>query len=218
MQATKQRIIKISEKLFFENGIANVRLQQIADKANISVGHLAYHFKNKEAIVNAAYQQVFKALSEIFYGDVKTKDLTDFDELFEALFQLVNTYPFCFNNVWEISRHHPLIKNKWDDFLNKKLLRTQKRLAFHIKRGVLKKESYKGEYKLLAQQLILNFHFRIPQQILSGKSTSIKLFKDALWSLIYPYLTNKGLEEYHKLIVAGKKILSKRTVQKNNRK
>ena len=148
----------------------------------------------------------------MFNGDVKTNDLTDFDELFEALFHLINTYPFCFNNVWEISRNHPLIRIKWDDFLNRKLLRTQKRLAFHVKRGVLKKESYKGEYKLLAQQLILNFHFRIPQQILSGKSSTLKMFKDALWSLIYPYLTNKGLKEYERLITGNK--ASKRSVQK----
>ena len=33
MDSTKQRIIKIAEKLFFETGIANVRLQQIADAA-----------------------------------------------------------------------------------------------------------------------------------------------------------------------------------------
>ena len=204
MHATKQRIVKIAENLFFEYGIANVRLQQIADQAGISVGHLAYHFKNKEAIVTAAYQQVFKDLSQMFNGNVKTTDLTDFDELFESLFYLVNTYPFCFNNVWEISRHHPLIQNKWDDFLNKKLRRTQKRLAFHVKRGVLKKESYKGEYKLLAQQLILNFHFRIPHQLLQGKSASLKEFKDALWSLIYPYLTNKGLREYKKFIEMNK--------------
>jgi AcrR family transcriptional regulator len=210
MEATKQRIITISEKLFFEHGIANVRLQQIADKADISVGHLAYHFRNKETIVNAAYQKVFKDLALMFNGDVKTKDLTDFDELFESLFQLINTYPFCFNNVWEISRNHPLIQNKWDDFLNRKLLRTQKRLAFHVQRGVLKKESYKGEYKLLAQQLILNFHFRMPQR----RSGTMKVFKDALWSLIYPYLTNKGLREYQ-ILIAGNKS-ARKGVQKKN--
>ena len=210
----KNKILEVSQKLFFENGIANTRLQQIADEAGISVGHLAYHFKNKETIVTEAYQQVFKALSQMFNGDVKAPSLMDFNELFESLFSLVATYPFCFNNVWEISRSHPLIQSKWDDFLNKKLTRIQKRFSFHVKRGVLKDESYKGEYKLLAQQLILNFHFRIPQQKLIAKSTSLKLFKDALWSLIYPYLTSKGLKEYNKFItskVFAKKISIKKT-------
>ena len=201
MSATvKNKILEVSQKLFFENGIANTRLQQIADEAGISVGHLAYHFKNKEAIVTDAYQQVFKALSQMFNGDVKVPSLIDFDELFESLYSLVTTYPFCFNNVWEISRSHPLIQRKWDDFLNKKITRIQKRFSFHVDRGILKEESYKGEYKLLAQQLILNFHFSIPQQKTTGKFISLKLFKDSLWSLIYPYLTNKGLKEYNKLI------------------
>ena len=200
MQATKQRIIKIAERLFFEYGIANVRLQQIADEAGISVGHLAYHYKNKEAIVSAAYQQVFENLSIMFDGDVKKTNLTDFEELFDAIFHLTTTYKFCFNNVWEISRNHPEIQSQWEDFLNKKSLRTHKRLTYHVKRGVLKKESYKGEYRLLTQQLILNFHFRIPQEILKGESARLKMFKDCLWSLIYPYLTNKGLKEYHRLI------------------
>ena len=41
---TKQKIVHASIKLFNENGVANVRLQQIADEIGISVGNLAYHF------------------------------------------------------------------------------------------------------------------------------------------------------------------------------
>ena len=200
MDTTKQRIIKIAEKLFFEIGIANVRLQQIADAAKISVGNLAYHFRNKEAIVEAAYEDVLKDLSQMLYKDVKTTDLRDFDELFGAIFHLVNTYRFCFNNVWEISRYHPVIQNRWENFLRKKLVRTQKRLEFHVKRGFLKQEPYKGAYTLLAQQLILNFFFWIPQQILNGKPATFLLFKKSLWNLLYPNLTGKGLQEYNKYI------------------
>jgi AcrR family transcriptional regulator len=40
-QGTKQRIIEAAISLFNTNGIANVRLIQIADEAGISVGNLA---------------------------------------------------------------------------------------------------------------------------------------------------------------------------------
>lgn len=50
MATTKQRIILNAKKLFSQNGIANTRLQQIADETGISVGNLAYHFPNKEEI------------------------------------------------------------------------------------------------------------------------------------------------------------------------
>lgn len=60
MLTTKQRILKISEKLFFEQGIANVRLQHIADNSGISIGNLAYHFKNKEVIVEEVYNELLR--------------------------------------------------------------------------------------------------------------------------------------------------------------
>ena len=202
--ATKDKILKVSQKLFFEYGIANIRLQKIADDAGISVGHLAYHYKNKEAIVSAVYQHVFKAMSVMLKSDVKPVNLMDFEELFDAIYRLVNTYPFCFNNIWEISRHHPEIQKKWKNFLDKKILRIEKRIQFHLKRGVLLPEPYEDAYKLLAKQLMLNFHFWIPQQILNGKPASVKLFKNSLWNLIHPYLTKTGIKEYKRLEIPNK--------------
>ena len=46
----KEIIIKEALHLFNTNGFVNVRLQHIADAASISVGHMAYHYKNKDAI------------------------------------------------------------------------------------------------------------------------------------------------------------------------
>jgi hypothetical protein len=51
--STKQKILNTSIRLFNEDGMANVPLQQIAKEIGISPGNLAYHFKNKEAIIEA---------------------------------------------------------------------------------------------------------------------------------------------------------------------
>ena len=53
MKDTKRRILDAALDLFNENGLVNVRLQHIADQAQMSVGNLAYHYANKEAIVTA---------------------------------------------------------------------------------------------------------------------------------------------------------------------
>ncbi|MFM7429821.1 MAG: TetR/AcrR family transcriptional regulator, partial [Flammeovirgaceae bacterium] len=45
----KQAILHKALALFNLNGFVNVRLQHIADASEISVGHMAYHYKNKEA-------------------------------------------------------------------------------------------------------------------------------------------------------------------------
>jgi AcrR family transcriptional regulator len=196
---TTKKIQQISRQLFYENGIANTRLQQIADAAGISVGNLAYHYKNKEAIVSAVYEQVFSDLAKLLNAPLKQNSLSDFDVFFDAIFHFVHTYKFCFNNVWEIARNHPDIQAQWEEVIKKLTIQTQKRIDFHIKRGTLKKEPYKGAYKILVQQLFINFHFWIPQQILKGKAATLALFKGALWNLLYPYLTGKGLAEKYEL-------------------
>jgi AcrR family transcriptional regulator len=57
---TKQYISEKALTLFNEKGFVNVRLQQIADSAFVSVGHLAYHFKNKEKIILYLYKKLKK--------------------------------------------------------------------------------------------------------------------------------------------------------------
>lgn len=215
MLPVKQKIIKNAEKLFFEHGIANVRLQQIADKSGISVGHLAYHYKNKEAIVSAAYKQVFDYMSGILNSPMQFSDLTDFEKLFRAVYHLGVAYPFCFNNKWEIARNHPLIGKKWESFLNKKLLLTQKLIGFHAAKGNLKPEPYKEAYKLLAQQMQLVFHFWMPYRLLRAKPVTFKYLEAHLWGLLFPYLSSKGTRAYNQLI-AEKKSPASKTVQKIN--
>ena len=115
----------------------------------------------------------------------------------------VTTHRFCFNNVWEIARNYPDIQQKWEFLIGKVLLQTQQRINFHVNRNVLNKEPYKGAYNQLAQHLLINFHFWIPQQLIKGKSATVGFFKKSLWSLLFPHLTGKGISEYKKLISAG---------------
>ncbi len=197
---TRNKILVVARQLFYEKGIANVRLQQIADKTGISVGNLAYHYNSKEAIVYAVYKEVFDGLTALVKGPLKQKGLADFDELFETIYKFVTTYRFCFNNVWEIARNYPLIQEKWESLINKILIQAQKRIDFHVKRNVIKKEPYKSAYHQLAQHLLINFHFWIPQQLIKGKPASMILFKRSLWSLLYPHFAHGGLIEYNRLV------------------
>ncbi|HEY0299105.1 MAG TPA: TetR/AcrR family transcriptional regulator [Arachidicoccus sp.] len=201
MSDTKSRIIKISERLFFEYGIANVRLQQIADEVGISVGNLAYHYKNKEAIVKAVYEALLSELSDILSSYLVYPDLSDFDKQFSDLFSFLNENIFYINNIWEIERTYPEIKKEWAALNNKIQMQLKKRIKYNVQRDVLKPESYPSEHDLLAQSLFLSIDFWIPQQLLRGKPVNATLYKKALWSLLYPHFTAKGKEEFDKIIV-----------------
>ncbi len=195
MAATKERIRTEAERLFFEQGIANTRLQQIADDVGISVGNLAYHFRNKEAIVAYVYEQLFEEFNSILSGYLQIPDLRDVDQHFELLYNFFMRNTFYLNNVWEIERSFPEIKEKWQSFNKKIILQLKKRLEFNQRRGILMSEPYKNAYDLLAQTLWMTLNFWIPQLMLQEKKTGFFLYRKALWSLIYPYLTPKGKEE-----------------------
>lgn len=202
MLTTKQRILKISERLFFEQGIANVRLQQIADNSKISIGNLAYHFKNKEVIVEEVYNELLRELSELHSGKKIYEGLSGFDDYFSAMYNFQNENGFYLNNFWEIERTYPKIKKAWQRISNTMLLQLNKRIKANVACGNIKKEEYPGAYGLLANSLLLSINYRIPQQILRSKPIKEKVFKKSLWNLLYPHLTPKGKKEFGKLSVS----------------
>lgn len=199
MLTTKQRILKISEKLFFEQGIANVRLQQIADNSGISIGNLAYHFKNKEVIVEEVYNELLKELSELHSGDKVYEGLGGFDKYFSEMYKFQKENGFYLNNFWEIERTYPKIKKAWQRISNTMQLQLNKRITANVECGNIKPEEYSGAYELVANSLLLCINYRIPQQILRGKPTQERFFKSFLWNLLYPYFTAKGNAEFNKI-------------------
>jgi len=196
---TKQKILIVSSKLFFESGIANVRLQQIADSANISVGNLAYHFKNKEAIVTSIYNQVFIEMYKLVENPFEQNDLSDFDKSIKAIYKFNDTYSFCFNNVWEISRNYPHLQQEWQTISTGILQQIQKRLVFFVKKGLVHSEPYKGAHKILSQQLLLNFFCWVPHHQVHGRTATLQSSKKSSWALIFPYFTPQGIVGYTKL-------------------
>lgn len=201
MPDTKKRIIEVSESLFFEHGIASIRLQQIADAAGISVGNLAYHFKNKDTIVTAVYEDLFAQLSAILAQYIVYQQLSGFNLQFSALYEFYQKNNFTFNNQWEIQRNYPDIQQEWLSVMNKILLQMKKRIEFNVANGFFKPEPWKGAHDNLTQTLLLGINTWIPQQMLRNRPVREELYKKSLWNILYPYFTDKGIREFEQTIV-----------------
>ena len=65
-QGTKERIVDVAIELFNERGTAAVSTNHIAEAAGISPGNLYYHFRNKEAIILAAYERALLAYDQVW--------------------------------------------------------------------------------------------------------------------------------------------------------
>ena len=196
---TREKILTISSRLFYEKGIANVRLQQIADNARISVGNLAYHYPNKQAIVNSIYKNAYEELSQLSETIFSEDSFTDFDNSMKAFFRFQNTYNFCFNNVWEISRNYPALHQQWKTISNRIVLQIQKRFNAFLKDGLIRPEPFKNSYKILSEQLLLHFLCWGSHQTMKGKSATLLSFRRTSWAMLFPYMTEKGQNAYRQL-------------------
>ena len=119
MPNTKQKILQASISLFNQNGMANVRLQQIANEIGISAGNLAYHFRNKEAIIESINEELYNEANEILSTYRIFPNLIDFDNQLTKYFSFIQKYPFYFLDLLEIERHYPDIRSKRQVHINK---------------------------------------------------------------------------------------------------
>ena len=65
MSSTRIKIVESSILLFNKKGLANVRLQDIAEYNNISPGNLTYHFKTKKDLMEYIIYYMIRKLVEI---------------------------------------------------------------------------------------------------------------------------------------------------------
>lgn len=197
MSATKKRIVSAAISLFNEVGVVNTRLQQIADRCGISVGNLAYHYKNKELILKEAYEKLSAELKEILgkYGTLPS--LSDFDQQLSDLFLFMQAYPFYFTDALEMERIYPELKQHHKEFSSKIIAQIRIRMEFNENRGVLVKEPHPGIYDIIANSTWMILNSWVTYQILTDNPRQCEgSFKMAIWVQWYPYFTEKGRSEY----------------------
>ncbi|HAO48035.1 MAG TPA: TetR/AcrR family transcriptional regulator [Runella sp.] len=196
MHNTKEKIVLASIKLFNEHGVASVRLQQIADETGISVGNLAYHFRNKEAIVSSVYEKLFDEFRQLLSTYLLTPSFADFDGQMAGYFEFFKTYRFYITDLFSAEHPLPDIQAEWEMFMNKMILQIRNRIDFHVSRGELLPESSQGTYHLISESIWMTLVFWIPQQTIRRKPVTEGRYRTAVWNHLKPYFTQKGLDTF----------------------
>jgi AcrR family transcriptional regulator len=199
---TKQKILDAAIQLFNADGLANVRLQQIADEAGISVGNLAYHYKNKEAIVGSVYEGLFEEIAQILSSYMQMPNLADFDQQLSLYYAFFSRYRFYLIDLFEVERSHPEVIEAWRRYVNKMTIQIRKRLDFYVQRKYIIPEQVDGRYDLLAKSIWMAILFWSPAQKIKGEAQSEQQFKEAVWNILSPYFTSAGAEEFSQIMLA----------------
>jgi AcrR family transcriptional regulator len=111
---TRERILATAQRLFNESGTAAVSTNHIADAMGISPGNLYYHFRNKEAIIRALFEQQFARWDELYtLPDDRLPTLADLQQLVRATFVMSWDYRFIYRELIVLLRRDEQLQRRW---------------------------------------------------------------------------------------------------------
>lgn len=200
MKPTKQYILDKALILFNEKGFVNVRLQHIADSAFVSVGHLAYHFKNKEDIFTSLYKRLNKK-QELLLTEFRVLPLfEDIDFLLRNMFRLQQQYQFFYLDTLEVLRAFSDIALK-----HQQLLRFQRQqiifmFEFNASRGSFIQPLYEKQFTDLAHIFCMAMDNWLSYQYINGNTKPDETtYCNNLWSIVSVLFTDMGKPEFRQL-------------------
>ena len=197
---TKQKIIDAAVQCFNREGIANVRLQHIADQANVSVGNMTYHYRNKEAIVQAVWEQLVQQQKDLLAEFRILPLFEDVDRLMSSTFDLQQQYRFFYLDTLEVIRAFPEIESAHRQHIVWQALQMETALQFNQSRGALLSEIWPGHYAILSQQFwMIADAWMYRQSIRNEPADDFGAFRNMLWTLFRPLFSDMGQREFEQL-------------------
>lgn len=197
----REKILVSATRLFNEMGVVNVRLQHISDDTIISLGNIAYHFKNKEAIVSTIFETLEKKLKEALIEHRHTPIFANVDRIFSSIADIQQEYSFFFTDVIEIKRNYPSLFEKifqffkWQEFLFQEIIR------FNVSRGAFLPMEKEENVVFLSFFIVQSINVHPSVQLLWKNDEEEKVhLSSKVWKILLPYMTEIGKEEYEVLI------------------
>lgn len=74
---TRRHILVAAIDAFYENGVSNTSLDEIARRASVTRGAVYWHFKNKLDIFEALYDELHESLTGSILADLESLDAID---------------------------------------------------------------------------------------------------------------------------------------------
>lgn len=200
---TRQRIIDTSLELFNERGERNVSTNHIAAELQMSPGNLYYHFRNKEDIIRAIYEQYLTHIE---------LTLTQRQSQGSPVDQVVAELHVIFDDIWHFRFFYASLPGILysDDALHERFLNVQRALK---KRAYLRLKTMVDQQVLtidaadlysLIRAIKITIVFWISFQMTLSCSNNLrrKALKEGIWQVLFimrPYFTVPYQQEIDEL-------------------
>lgn len=208
MNKTKKKIILAAIEQFNEQGVSNVRNQDLAKASGISLSNFNYHFKTKQDLVYAVCDYMIVVLEEKVYGNKVLMSSGGQDlAIMRAYFEYEEEFKFFYLDTYNILQSFPNLKEVFQSRLNEAIQIIKNLNYLAVGKGAMIPEpaDMPGLYNILAEQMWINIHFWFAQMNIRGKSEDMVIKGlEANYAILYPYLTEKGRKVHQTFIAALK--------------
>ncbi len=199
MSSTRIKIVESSILLFNNKGLANVRLQDIAEYNKISPGNLTYHFKTKRDLMDYIIYYMIRKLVETEAMQKELLKNLSLYQIFKNHLIFLISYRFFFRDILEILNLVPSARAVFRDVIKGNEKFTSSYVKIAVENGFMLKEAYKGQYLTFSKNnwAIINSSLTKWEVLEDSKSKYSNTIKEIMGHH-YPYLTKKGLDRYKK--------------------
>lgn len=196
MKDTKQKILDAARKLFNQFGYPQVTIRMIASELSISSGHLNYHFRKREDILESLYFEMVEAF------DRRIADLaqTEFSfaqikqDILSSMRQMVH-YQFIWTDLYRLMQENEKI---YQHFSRAHQNRIEGYLFLFLRlheMGLMRAAQLEQEFEMLASRLVNFGNTWIYASALYRKeNTEAFILRQCteMLMILYPYLSEAG--------------------------
>jgi AcrR family transcriptional regulator len=168
---TPDRILDTALRLFNQSGTAAVSTNHIADALGMSPGNLYYHFRNKEAIIRALFEQQFAhwdALDSL--PDDRMPTLDDMWRMVNDTFPVSWDYRFIYRELIALLRRDDELNRRWVAVRERGFAGFRELIDVFVVAGVLRSPGDQAVVTRLAELCWLISEFWLASVEVSGQT------------------------------------------------
>jgi AcrR family transcriptional regulator len=196
---TKDKILTKALELFNEKGVLNVSLRHIASALFISQGNLNYHYKHREDLVSALYEQMVTAIqTQALEGSNEIPLLIQFMEENRHEMNILYQYRFLVIDFNQNMKMYPSIlqKHQENEQFQREKFTTFVRKA--IDENILRGPAFENEYKDLFERIAVFKTYWLSAITIQRKAdeSDVQRYINLLNEMVFPYLSKDSQREF----------------------
>ena len=195
---TRERILATALRLFNESGTASVSTNHIADALGISPGNLYYHFRNKEEIIRALFEQQFARWDEPNSLPADSPPtLADLQQIVRATFITAWEYRFMYRELIALLRRDAQLHRRWVEIRVRGFAGFRELVDLFVAAGVLRAPDDPAVVTRLAELCWLIAEFWLASVEVSGETVDAAQMERGVGLMLQvldPFIVNQASE------------------------